>query len=233
MGRSFRNRLTSCGRVTGGSELAKLIDVSIPVGPGMLTWPGDPEMSIERVWDLERGEASNLSLLTMSTHTGTHVDPPVHFVPAGATIDQLPLEVFVGAAVVVDARGLSQIDASFLDGAGLPAGTPRVLFKTDWSARWDSDPAPTFPEAFTALSLDAARWLTDRRVRLVGTDFISVEGMDDPTYPVHRHLLGAGVVVVEGLDLREVKPGTCRFTCLPLKIRDGDGGPARAFVEQG
>ena len=213
--------------------MTKFIDVSIPVGPGMLTWPGDPTMSIERVWDLEQGHASNLSLLTMSTHTGTHVDPPIHFVTGGATIDQLALEVFVGAAVVVDARGLSVIDAAFLDRAGVPSGCPRVLFKTDWSARWGSEPAPTFPDSFTALSLDAARWLTDRRVRLVGTDFISIEGMADPTYPIHRHLLGAGIVVVEGLDLREVKPGPCRFTCLPLKIRDGDGGPARAFVEQG
>lgn len=213
--------------------MANLIDVSIPVGPGMLTWPGDPTMSLERVSDIEQGHASNLSLLTMSTHTGTHVDPPIHFVPGGATIDQLPLEVFVGAAVVIDARGVRVIDAGFLDGTGLAAGTPRVLFKTDWSARWGSEPAPTFPDAFTAITLDGARWLTDRRVRLVGTDFISVEGMDDPTYPVHRHLLGAGVVVVEGLDLREVKPGGCRFTCLPLRLRDGDGGPARAFVELG
>ena len=212
--------------------MARMIDVSVPIGPGMLTYPGDPEVRAERVSDMAKGAASNLSVLSMSTHTGTHVDPPIHFVPDGATIDQVPLDTFIRAADVVDARGAKGIDAALLDAAALPPRPQRILFKTDWSARWGSDEMPTFPDAYTALTLDAARWLADRHLKLVGTDFISIEGTDDPTYPVHRMLLGAGVVIVEGLDLREVRPGPCRFSCLPLKIRDGDGGPARAYVEQ-
>lgn len=211
--------------------MSRIIDVSVPIGPGMLTYPGDPEVELRRVGDMERGDVSNLSVITMSTHTGTHVDPPIHFVAGAATIDELPLDVLVGPAVVVDVRGIGAIDVTVLEELGLPRGTPRILFLTDWSARWGSAAPPAFPDSFTALTQDGARWLTDRRVRLVGTDFLSIERADDRAYPVHRILLGAGIVIVEGLDLRDVRPGSCRFTCLPLKIRDGDGGPARAFVE--
>lgn len=213
--------------------MGRIVDVSVPVEAGMLTYPGDPAVTVERISDMAAGDVSNLSVVTMSTHAGTHVDPPRHFIADGATVDELPLDVFTGPAVVVDARGEADIDTALLDAAALPGRAPRILFKTDWSARWGSDPRPTFPDAYTALTVRAAHWLADRRIPLVGTDFLSIEGRDDETYPVHRILLKAGTVIVEGLDLREVKPGPCRFTCLPLKVGGGDGGPARAFVELG
>ena len=100
---------------------------------------------------------------------------------------------------------------------------------TDWSERW-AEGSPAFPEHFTALTAPGASWLVERGVRLVGTDFISVEGAGDPTFPVHRTLLGAGIVVVEGLDLRQAPPGRYALWCLPLKLHDGDGGPARAVL---
>jgi len=209
--------------------MPRIIDVSVPVGPGMLTYPGDPVVSTERVSDMSSGDSSNVSLVSMSTHTGTHVDPPVHFVADGATIDQVPLDTLIGPARVIDMRGVSTIGAPELEDREVPASTERLLFLTDWSARW-GEVSPTFPEVYTALSPDGARWLVERGVRLVGTDFISIESTGDPTFPVHRTLLGANVAIVEGLDLREVRPGVYTLWCLPLKIRDGDGGPARAVL---
>jgi arylformamidase len=211
--------------------MGRLIDVSLKVGPGMLIYPGDPDVSIERVSNMDAGDPSNVSVFSMSTHTGTHVDPPAHFVRDGATIDELPLDTFVGPAYVVDVRGAADIDANALDAAGIPGGIERLLFLTDWSARWGLDPAPSFPDTYTAMTEDGAEWLISHGIRLVGTDFLSIEGAGDPAFPVHRALLGAEIAVVEGLDLREVPPGSCRFVCLPLKLRAGDGGPARAFVE--
>ena len=147
----------------------------------------------------------------------------------GATIDRIPLDSLIGPARLLDMRGIATIGVQELEDAGLPADTDRVLFLTDWSARW-AEVSPAFPDVYTALSSDGARWLVDRGVRLVGTDFISIEGSTDPTYPVHRTLLGADVVIVEGLDLREAPPGACTVWCLPLKLRDGDGGPARVVL---
>ncbi len=165
----------------------------------------------------------------MSTHTGTHVDPPIHFVDGGATIDRVPLDTLIGDAFVADVRGLQAIGPAELEAAGLPVDVPRVLFLTDWSARW-AEECPAFPDSVTCISQDGARWLVDRGFRLVGTDFISVEAGDDPTFPVHRALLGAGTVIVEGLDLRDVPAGPYTLWCLPLKLSDGDGGPARVVL---
>ena len=178
---------------------------------------------------MRKGDVSNLSILSMSTHTGTHVDPPVHFVEDGATIDALALDTLVGPAHVVDMRGVGSIGASELDALDLPPDVERLLFLTDWSARW-AEPTPAFPDAVTAVSADGAGWLVDHGIRLVGTDFISIETADDPTFPVHRALLGAGMAIVEGLDLRDVPVGRYALWCLPLKIHEGDGGPARVVL---
>jgi arylformamidase len=195
----------------------------------MLTYPGDPVVSVERISDMSAGATANLSILSMSTHTGTHVDPPIHFVADGATIDQVSLETLIGPARLIDMRDVASIGARELEDAKLPANTERVLFLTDWSARW-AEASPAFPEHFTAVTAPGAEWLVERGIRLVGTDFISIEGSEDPMFPVHRMLLGANVVIVEGLDLREAFPGPYTLWCLPLKIRDGDGGPARAVL---
>lgn len=209
--------------------MPRIIDVTLPVRPGMLTYPGDPEVTIERISDMSSGDVSNLSIVSMSTHTGTHVDPPIHFVQDGATIDELPLERLVGEALVVDVRGIGTIGARELEALELPADVERLLFLTDWSARW-AEPSPAFPKSVTGLSVEGARWLIARGVLLVGTDFISIESADDATFPVHRALLGANIAIVEGLDLREAPPGRYVLWCLPLKIHAGDGGPARVVL---
>ena len=209
--------------------MPRIIDVTLPVRPGMLTYPGDPEVTIERISDMRNGDVSNLSIVSMSTHTGTHVDPPIHFVQGGATIDDLPLERLVGEALVVDVRGIGTIGARELEALELPADVERLLFLTDWSARW-AEPSPAFPDSVTGLSIEGARWLIARGVLLVGTDFISIETADDAAFPVHRALLGANIAIVEGLDLREAPAGRYVLWCLPLKIHAGDGGPARVVL---
>jgi arylformamidase len=207
----------------------RIIDVTLPIRPGMLTYPGDPIVAIERTSDIRNGDVSNLSILSMSTHTGTHVDPPIHFVEDGTTIDAVALDALVGPALVVDMRGAVSIGASELDALDLPDGVERLLFVTDWSARW-AEPSPIFPDTVTAVSAEGAGWLVDHGIRLVGTDFISIETAADPAFPVHRALLGAGIAIIEGLDLRDVPAGRYTLWCLPLKIHEGDGGPARVVL---
>jgi len=206
----------------------EVIDISRPLDADTAVWPGDPPVAVEPVARVERGDVASVSRLTLSTHAGTHVDPPAHFVPGGATVDILPLDVLVGPAVVVDLSGAGPIDAARLAAAGLDDGEAggdgagrRLLFRTG--------AADEVPTAEGALTPDGAEWLVERGVRLVGADTLSIEPASD-SYPVHRILLGAGVVIVEGLDLFGVTPGRYRLACLPLRIAGGDGAPARAVL---
>jgi arylformamidase len=198
-----------------------IIDISRPIGPDTPVWPGDPAVVVERVASVEAGDAADVSRLQLGTHTGTHVDPPAHFLPGGVTVDELPLDVLVGPAVVADLTGVPSIDPGALEGLDLPAGTVRLLLKTVRGA--------AIAAADGALTADGARWLVDRGIRLVGADTLSVEPGTD-AYPVHRVLLGAGVVIVEGLDLTSVAAGPYQLVCLPLRITGGDGAPARAIL---
>jgi arylformamidase len=209
--------------------VGRVIDVSLPLSPEMLVWPNEPGVELEPISMLERGDSANVSMLRLGTHTGTHVDPPVHFLVGGATIDHVSLDVLIGRAVVADMRGVTSIGPAELEAADI-AEEERVLFLTDWSARWSYDPPPPFPEAYTALTPGGAAWMVDRGMRLVGTDFLSIELRGARDHPVHRTLLAAGVAIVEGLDLREALPGPYTLVCLPLKIAEGDGGPARAVL---
>ena len=192
--------------------MVQIIDVSVPVRPGMITYPGDPEVRLERVSSIGDGDVVNLSRLDLGVHSGTHVDAPLHFVDGWPSVETLPLDVLVGPCVVVDG----------LDPAAVPAGAERVLFKTPNSRLWER---AEFSEDFVALDAEAARALVERGVRLAGIDYLSIgdEG-------AHRILLGAGVVAVEGLDLREVEPGEYRLVCAPLKLEGAEGAPARVLL---
>jgi arylformamidase len=201
----------------------EIIDVSVRVRPGMVTYPGDPPLRLERVSSISDGEVANLSRLDFGLHTGTHVDAPLHFVDGAADVDSLPLEVLVGPAIVVDATGVEgSLDARALAGLDLGDGVERVLFKTTNSELWATD---SFAEDFVALAEDGARVLVERGVRLVGIDYLSIGGEG-----AHKVLLGAGVVAVEGLDLRGVEPGAYRLVCAPVRIVGAEGAPARAFL---
>ncbi|MGH2376880.1 MAG: cyclase family protein [Candidatus Limnocylindria bacterium] len=208
-------------------------DVTLTLRPGMPTWPGEDGPRIEPLKRIARGDSSNVSLVRFGDHTGTHVDPPVHFLEGGATIDRLPLEPLVGPCLVVGYGEEDHVSGQWLDGAGIPAGTERVLFRTRNSERWARGDA-AFDEGFIALDETAAHWLVRAGVTLVGVDYLSVEpfGSGKIGHPVHVALLQANVVIVEGLDLHAVEPGDYDLFCGPLKIEGGTGSPARVLLVQ-
>jgi arylformamidase len=198
----------------------RLIDVSVPIRPGMIVWEGDPAVSFEPAASLEQGDPANLTRLELGSHTGTHVDAPLHFLAAGAGVDQLPLEALIGPALVVDVTGVARdVRAADLD---IPAGTERLLLKTRNSRLWERE---EFVAEHVTIAPDAAALLVERGLRLVGVDYLSVGSPE-----THRILLGAGVVPLEGLDLREVEPGPYRLVALPLRLDGVDGAPARVIL---
>lgn len=206
----------------------KIYDISIPISNAMPTWPGDPSVVIESVKQIGKGSRSNVSRVSFSDHTGTHFDPPLHFIPGGKTVDQLDLNVLYGPARVVDfTRVEREITARDLERARIPRRVTRLLFKTRSSMLWER---AGFQQNYIGIAWDAAEWLVARGVQLVGVDYLSVEtyGASEPR--THRTLLGAGIVIVEGLDLRGIKPGKYTFIGLPLKIQNGDGAPGRAIL---
>ena len=204
----------------------KVFDISVPNGPGQHVYPGDPEPRIDAVRQISRGDVCNLSLLTMGSHTGTHVDAPYHFLADGPTLGEVPLDRMVGEALVLDLRGRQAVDRAALAGGAIKAGDI-VLCLTDNSRRWER---PEFQRDFTYLTEDAATFLVAAGVRAIGMDYLSIEKFGSPDFPVHRILLGAGVFVIEGLDLRAITPGRYTLVCLPLKFPTLDGAPARAIL---
>jgi arylformamidase len=196
-----------------------VIDISVPVRPGMLTYPGDPDVRLVREQAIADGDPANISRIDFGVHTGTHVDAPVHFVEGAGSAETLPLDVLIGPAVVVDATAAQgELDETL----ELPAAADRILFKTRNSDLWAQD---EFEADFVRVGVGLARRLAGARIRLVGVDYLSVG--DEA---VHELLLGLGTVVIEGLDLRGVEPGPYQLVCLPLKLVGSDGAPARAVL---
>ena len=200
----------------------EIIDISVPIRPGMATYPGDPTVTLERVKALADGDVVNLSRVDLGAHTGTHVDAPLHFIDGGSAIETLPLDALVGPARVLDLTAAERLDAAAFHGVEL---AERVLLKTSNSELWARG---TFAEDALQLDGGAARLLVDAGVRLVGIDYLSIGDVE-----AHRVLLGSGVVPVEGLDLREVEPGDYELICAPLKLVGSDGAPARALLRRG
>ena len=205
----------------------KIYDVTVPIRTGMTVYPGDPEVAVTPFHRISKGDGANVSVLSMGSHTGTHIDPPYHALEDGETVDALPLDVLMGECLVCEIPGVMSISPSDLEAAGIPHGTERVLFKTRNSELWQK---PEFQTDFTYLEPDAADWLVRKGVKLVGVDYLSVEKFKSDGHNTHHRLLESEVVVIEGLDLVDVPAGNYRLVCLPLKIAEGDGAPARAVL---
>ena len=205
-----------------------IYDVTRALRPEMPTWPGEPGPEVRLIKEMAAGQPADVSHLSLGVHTGTHVDAPKHFISGAAGIESLPLEVLIGPARVVMIEHDEAIRVDELEQMGLN-GVERVLFRTRNSDEW-SDTA--FKEDFVYIEAEAASWLASGGTRLVGIDYLSVESFVAAEPLTHRALLTAGVVIVEGLDLREVVPGTYTMACLPLKLVGADGAPARVVLLQ-
>jgi arylformamidase len=203
------------------------IDVSVALRSGMVHWPGLPEVKIDRMLKIESGDECNVSTIFMSSHTGTHIDSPYHFIKSGVAIDDLPLSAVIGKARVIEIADAESIKAEELRPHHIRRGE-RVLFKTLNSKRcWKSD---KFVEDFVYISTESLQYLVDRKVRTIGVDYLSVGGYNKNINQVHQVLLKAGIWIIEGLDLSRVKKGYYELICLPMKIERGDGAPARAVI---
>lgn len=204
------------------------IDVSVTLHGGMAHWPDNPPVRIERMLDIEHGDVANVSKISMGSHTGTHMDAPLHFIRDGKGLDEMPFGATMGRARVIEIHDPVPVKPDELRPHDIREGE-RVLFKTRNSRRnWAADDA--FDEDFVFVSQEAARYLADRGVRTVGVDYLSVGGFHEDGEETHGALLGAGIWVIEGLDLSEVGPGEYELICLPIKVERSDGAPARAIL---
>jgi arylformamidase len=207
----------------------KVIDISVTITPGMPVWPGDEQVDLHRRTKIEEGAHANVSLIAASAHTGTHVDAPYHFIADGYTVESLPMDALVGPAQVVQIpSNVEVISAEVLQDLKLEPVIERILFKTANSKLWENEDA-SFNTTFVGIDESGAEWLVKRGVKLVGIDYLSIAPYKR-SKPTHDVLLGANVVIVEGLDLREANAGKYTLVCLPLKLKGADGAPARAVL---
>lgn len=206
----------------------RIYDISLGVSPDLPVWPGDPPIVLKRVAKIEDGANANVTHFSGSVHSGTHIDAPIHFLENGAGVEALPLNILIGRAYVIDLSDATVLDAETLEAAGIPPRTKRLLLKTKNSelwAKWET----RFQEDFVGVNKSGAEWLIRKGVRLVGIDYLSIAPFKQSKEP-HQILLGAEVVILEGLNLYELRQGRYNLYCLPLKLMGSDGAPARAIL---
>jgi arylformamidase len=204
-------------------------DITLDISPDMVVWPEDAPVELYRTARMEDGSAANVSRINMSVHTGTHIDAPRHFIADGETIEHMDIDLLTGRAYVLHLPDADVITRDMVEHSPIPPRTKRVLFRTRNSEVWSNGVAHTFIEEYVALHSEAAQYLVDRGVKLIGVDYLSVAPFVD-TITTHQILLGAGVVIVEGLDLSKVNQGRYDLYCLPLKLSGSDGAPCRAIL---
>jgi len=203
------------------------IDVSVPLHTGMVHWPTDPSVRIERFADMDKGAICNVSRMDLCCHAGTHMDGLNHFIKDGATLDTVPFDAVIGSCRVIEIKDADSVKPAELKKHKLRKGE-RILLKTRNSKRrwWEED----FDTKFIHISKESAEHMVDCRIRTIGVDYLSVGGYQRDGVECHQVLLGAGVWIIEGLNLMKVRPGNYELICLPVKIRNSDGAPARAVL---
>jgi len=202
------------------------VDISVTIKSGMVHWPGDPAVNISRRQDMDKGDSDNVSLISMGSHTGTHMDAPRHFFVRGKGLDKMPLSAVIGPARVLAIINTRCITVPELKRHRIKFGE-RILFKTRNSSFWKTN---VFQKEFVYVTQEAAEYLSDVGVAVVGVDYLSVGGYKKDGAKTHKTILGGGIWIIEGLNLYGIKPGDYDLICLPIKIFNLDGAPARAII---
>lgn len=215
---------------------ATVFDVTIPFSDNVPSWPSHPATRVEPLNRVAQGAGSNVSRLEITSHAGTHVDANWHFIDDGAKLLDIPLQRWIGPCHVARIPDdVARIGIADLEVAAIPDGTERLILRTRNSRYWGAWPGDTplpFREDYVGLLPEAARWLVDRGVRLVGTDAPSIGPYGPANRETHTTLLGNDVLIIELLDLSQIAPGPYELVCLPLKLAIGDGAPARVLLVQ-
>jgi arylformamidase len=209
----------------------KIYDVTFPLSEQTPVYEGDPAVKIDVASAIAKGDAANVTQLCFGAHTATHVDAPNHFIDGTRKVHELELEKLIGDCRVIE------LDESVLAIAPEHLGnlekTERILFKTRNSQFWN-EPEKGFRKDFTYITPEAAKVLADAEIKLVGIDYLSVEQFGSKDFATHITLLEKEIIIIEGLDLREIAAGVYELICLPLKVisETGDGAPARTVLRQ-
>lgn len=206
----------------------RFYDISVGLSTDLPVWPGDPLPEVIRVSQIADGDSDNVTRITCTVHTGTHVDAPLHFIEGGRSVEDLSLEAMIGRVYVIDLPKASVLDAKTLERAGIPPRTRRVLFKTKNSSLW-AQGVRSFQKDFVGLDPSGAEWIARKGMQLVGVDYISVAAIEQGD-KTHRILLQAGVILLEGINLNRIRQGRYTLYCLPMKIVGSEGAPARAIL---
>ena len=203
------------------------IDISVPLRNGMVTWPGDAKFERTSTLQMAQGDPCNLSQISTTAHIGTHMDAPRHFLADGAAMETMPIAATMGRARVIEIADPEVIRTSELEPHHLATGE-RILLKTKNSGYcWKTD---QFQEKYVYIEPETARYLAQCGIQTVGVDYLSVGGFQSGGPETHRIMLGAGIWIIEGLDLEHVEPGEYELFCLPLRIIGSDGAPARVIA---
>jgi arylformamidase len=209
--------------------MSEIFDITLTITPELVTWPGDPAVTLERVSKIEEGKNANVSRLDLGVHTGTHLDAPFHFIPGAKTVESLPLEILTGPVQVVELPdNVEMITMNVLKEAGIKTGVTRLLLKTRNSQYW-KETAKKFHTDFVGVLPDGADYLIQLGIKLVGIDYLSIAPFKK-SRPTHERLLNSEIIIVEGLDLSRITPGDYMLYCLPLKLGGSDGAPARVIL---
>jgi len=211
--------------------MRKIIDISLPVSASLPVWPGDPPVWKERIQKMEQGDDANVTALRFGAHTGTHMDAPYHFIENGRTIDEIAPHEMIGTVQVVQIDDkIDLITVDVIEHLHIDPAIQKILFKTRNSHLW-AEHQKEFDTGYVGIDESAANRLVEMGIRLLGVDYLSVAPYENQT-PVHQTLLGAKIILLEGLNLSEVTPGIYELVCLPLKLAGADGAPARAVLFQ-
>jgi arylformamidase len=207
------------------------IDISVDISENLPIWPGSPPIRFVQNLSLNAGDIANDTALNFSVHTGTHIDAPLHFLSGGISVDQISLDTLIGEAYVASIpKDVDAVTVEILEDLEIPSNTTRLLLKTRNSEIWASDRVQKFEQNFVALTAEAAKWVVEKDISVIGIDYLSIQRFYDSP-ETHQILLGANVVIIEGLNLSKVHHGFYELFCLPLKLKGIEGAPARVVLQ--